>query len=415
MNEEQKNLLFGKIAIKLGYASEDDINRVLVSQETDSVVGQKKHIGTYLFEEGILTKEQIQQVIQFQKRYIEKHAQNLNTDISTTTLPKQSAEKTEAVETESVPSMQDGLTAKTAQSLNKECNKKIIDNHNTCPNCDKQYNDYIPACDICGYKFTNIKRSDYSGTLLAIPIISSLLLFFWVRSMPLTDDPGKYLSFIAYGSIILTAVIAYIEIKPYTKDSIKWLLYFLLLWLLAYPAYFYERRKHGFKSHFCLGILVAALFTYTLFSVGMYFNNVVINLFNKSEVNIEKNGNAVVAFEKISKKTSDEIWKLAQFTNIEELCKSPSEYIGKILKIDGKVYRVDTQENGLSDVMILVDSPNSPLKAVNVDFVYNGNAIDITVDSVITCAGYFIGTYSSESPSGATLEVLAIMGNSIKQ
>jgi formylglycine-generating enzyme required for sulfatase activity len=72
MIEEQKNILFGKIAIKLGFVTEEGIRKVLINQETDSIIGIKKHIGTYLFEEGLITKEQIHQILQLQKKYIEK-------------------------------------------------------------------------------------------------------------------------------------------------------------------------------------------------------------------------------------------------------------------------------------------------------------------------------------------------------
>ncbi len=72
MDEDKKNKLFGQLAVKLGYVTVADVKTALIKQETDEITGQRKHLGTYFFTDGLLTKEQISQVIQLQKKYIEK-------------------------------------------------------------------------------------------------------------------------------------------------------------------------------------------------------------------------------------------------------------------------------------------------------------------------------------------------------
>jgi len=84
MDEEKKNKLFGQIALKLGYITFDNIENVLLKQETDKVTGHGRHIGTYLFEDGFLTKEQISQILKLQKKYIEKLEQSQDTATKTT-------------------------------------------------------------------------------------------------------------------------------------------------------------------------------------------------------------------------------------------------------------------------------------------------------------------------------------------
>ena len=80
MDEDKKNKLFGQLAVKLGYVTVADVKDALIKQETDEITGQRKHLGTYFFENGLLTKEQISQIIQLQKKYIEKLEQRQEAD-----------------------------------------------------------------------------------------------------------------------------------------------------------------------------------------------------------------------------------------------------------------------------------------------------------------------------------------------
>jgi len=72
MEKKDKELLFGKIALKLGYINEKDIKSVLEDQAIDEELGQQKPIGAYLFETGKLSREQIKNILAFQKKVIEK-------------------------------------------------------------------------------------------------------------------------------------------------------------------------------------------------------------------------------------------------------------------------------------------------------------------------------------------------------
>lgn len=71
-----KNRLFGQIALKLGLVTEADRDEALSRQSDDFSNGINKHIGIYFFEKNLLNKEQIQKILEYQKKLINSHLQN---------------------------------------------------------------------------------------------------------------------------------------------------------------------------------------------------------------------------------------------------------------------------------------------------------------------------------------------------
>ena len=92
MDADKKNKLFGQIAVKLGYITIDDVKDALLKQEADEITGKKKHLGTYFFEDELLTKEQISKILQLQKKYIEKFEQQ-ETETNSEAIPSSEAPK----------------------------------------------------------------------------------------------------------------------------------------------------------------------------------------------------------------------------------------------------------------------------------------------------------------------------------
>jgi len=105
MDEEKRKKLFGQIAVKLGYITIDDVKDALLKQEADEITGQKKHLGTYFFEDELLTKEQISKILQLQKKYIEKfdqQAAEANSETAKDSEPSQSVAKKIKIQEENV-------------------------------------------------------------------------------------------------------------------------------------------------------------------------------------------------------------------------------------------------------------------------------------------------------------------------
>lgn len=69
----KKERLFGEIACKLGFVTNNDVIDALLKQANDSASGKKrKHIGIYLFEAGKISKENIKKILLIQKKYDKK-------------------------------------------------------------------------------------------------------------------------------------------------------------------------------------------------------------------------------------------------------------------------------------------------------------------------------------------------------
>jgi hypothetical protein len=121
---------------------------------------------------------------------------------------------------------------------------------------------------------------DYGPFLLALPVIATGLMYYWVGGMSLLESPGSHLAFIAAASIFGTAVLAALEATKVgmktdkskgTYDGTSWFFVIVLFWIIGYPAYLYKRKQYGLKDLLGLGALVTVLFTlmllYTHYSI----------------------------------------------------------------------------------------------------------------------------------------------------
>ena len=62
------NLLFGEIAIKLGFCTQQDIDEVVSLQLQASEIGRDFFFGDLLYKQGVLTKEQVEKILAEQKQ-----------------------------------------------------------------------------------------------------------------------------------------------------------------------------------------------------------------------------------------------------------------------------------------------------------------------------------------------------------
>ena len=142
--------------------------------------------------------------------------------------------------------------------------------------------------------------------------------------------------------------------------------------------------------------------------------------FNLKEKMVILNGNMPIAAMKLNGQPAEAVGQQSQDIKAAALTKNPYSSLGKLLKISGKIYRVEElpPDFGLpghwSEISMLAPNRNAPLDTTNISFIFNGDVTDINSGHAITCAGYYIGNYESQNAMGGTLEALVIIGNSWK-
>jgi len=114
-----------------------------------------------------------------------------------------------------------------------------------------------------------IATTDYGTFLLAIPVASTMLIWFWVSGMNLMQSPGDSMTLIMLGTVLGTAILASVEaskvgmITDREKGSYSptaWFFLISLLWFVGYPAYLLKRKDYGLKNYLLSGILITLLF-----------------------------------------------------------------------------------------------------------------------------------------------------------
>lgn len=110
--------------------------------------------------------------------------------------------------------------------------------------------------------------------ILLLPLVSALLIWFWVGSMNMLQNPGSTLSMLVIGTVIATAVLVGIEASQLgigadsDKDKkgrkktgpVGWAVFTMLLWIVGFPAYLAYRSRYGAKNMIVGGIAVALIF-----------------------------------------------------------------------------------------------------------------------------------------------------------
>lgn len=140
--------------------------------------------------------------------------------------------------------------------------------------------------------------------------------------------------------------------------------------------------------------------------------------FNKSNKSIETNGNVAVAMTKIVDDGGILIGVPAKI-NIAELTKSPYSSIGKPVKVRGKIYKLEElpRDQGLqgrwAEILMLSPNKNDALGVSTIDFFYAGDISTVNPGDIITCSGYFVGTFQSQNAMGGAVESLVLVGNQI--
>lgn len=167
-----------------------------------------------------------------------------------------------------------------------------------CTECGKEISSQAAACPGCGAPVApaasnappqplastpqptnalSTPSANYEIALLAIPVVGTLLTFFWIGNMNLFQSPMSSLELVICAVVLGTACVAAFEAKALgmTHDAKKgtsgptaWFFMIVILWVIGYPAYMFKRKEAGVKNRVVASILLVLLYVGSIFAVG---------------------------------------------------------------------------------------------------------------------------------------------------
>jgi len=146
-----------------------------------------------------------------------------------------------------------------------------------CPYCGEEILLVAKKCKHCGSNLETVPLSgsdnkpaaDYGMFLLAIPLVTTMLVWFWVSNMNLLQSPSSKMALLMLVTVLGTAIVAGMEaskvgMKSDRKKGIYsatgWFFMITLLWIVGYPVYLYKRKYYGLSNRLVAGVLVALVF-----------------------------------------------------------------------------------------------------------------------------------------------------------
>ena len=168
-----------------------------------------------------------------------------------------------------------------------EINNDSTPQTKNCPYCGEEILAVATRCKHCGSDLapgqsTGPKKDSgelFGILMLCCPVVAAMLIWFWVGSMNILQNPRSALTFITVATIIITAILAAVEASQLGFGSsssdkketgpIGFFFGILLLWVISYPYYLYQRRKKGKKNLLAGGIIVALVFMLSLLSMNV--------------------------------------------------------------------------------------------------------------------------------------------------
>ncbi|SEH04720.1 zinc-ribbon domain-containing protein [Candidatus Venteria ishoeyi] len=144
-----------------------------------------------------------------------------------------------------------------------------------CSFCGERILFFAKKCKYCSSNLdksnNNITQStvDYEVYLLAIPVIATILIWFWASELNLLQLLVNIMELLMLFTVLGTALIAAKEvnnsgIKPDRKKGIysatTWFFLITFLWVVCYPIYLYKRKYYGLDNKFFVGIIISIIF-----------------------------------------------------------------------------------------------------------------------------------------------------------
>lgn len=174
-----------------------------------------------------------------------------------------------------------------------------------CPFCGEEILPIAVKCKHCGSDLAGKRKAIPDGTspetigyvMLVIPLIATLLIWFWIGSMTMLQNPGSTLTFLGIATVVITAILGAYEanqlgfgtsddprVKKSETSPVGYFFGMILLWIVVYPIYLYQRSKKGKKNLIIGGILIALTFSISVYSIGSAIgekSDEIRNIFNK--------------------------------------------------------------------------------------------------------------------------------------
>jgi hypothetical protein len=149
-----------------------------------------------------------------------------------------------------------------------------------CPFCAEKVLAAAIKCKHCGSALGEVAAqistlgklppaADYGWAILGIPLAGTALIWTWIASMSLLQGPSSALSLVVAAVVISTASVCALEASKLgmirdrtngTYNPTEWGISILVLWVICYPAYLYNRRKFGVAGRLLSGLTVSVLF-----------------------------------------------------------------------------------------------------------------------------------------------------------
>lgn len=172
----------------------------------------------------------------------------------------------------------------------------------SCPDCGGKVSKAAAACPHCGRPLQAANspslpqaapaKKDFGFFLLLIPLFGTGLLWAWIPHLSLLDDPSTKIIMISAAVVLGTSLLAYFESSAAVASAPdkklypagNWLVIMILMWIIGYPGYLFERHKYGLRNYCFLGFIIAVLFA----GVSSYFLYAIENHRGNIQANIEK-------------------------------------------------------------------------------------------------------------------------------
>ena len=148
-----------------------------------------------------------------------------------------------------------------------------------CPMCGERILATAKKCKHCGEYLdgsgplpvrTQTKSDTLGIVIMLLPLGAAALMWFWINSMSLIQNPSSTLMGIVIVTIIATSSLMAVEANQLgiggkvngkaTTGPAGWFMCGLLLWIVGFPAYLYCRSKFGVKNYVVGGLFAAFAF-----------------------------------------------------------------------------------------------------------------------------------------------------------